>query len=187
MAYQEAGSGAILSAAQAISLSTANVASTNVFDCTGAGVGNAPTMIGPINAGVLGTNTALGTDLGVGQSNFQPGVFFTVTTAGTGSGTIACAIQVAPDNGSYNPGTYTTLSQSQAFVGTAMVAGNNALNFWLPLPPVPSNYGIPTPRFLRVLYIGVGVAAVSMDADFMTNPPDVQSVLQYGKNFSSAY
>lgn len=181
MAYVEAGSGAIFSAAQAI---TTTAASTNVFDVTGAGVGNAPTMIGPINAGVLGTNTALGADIGVGQSNAQPGVFFTVTTAGTGTGTITCEIQAAPDNGSYNPGTYTTLSASQGFVGTALTLG---LNFWLPVPPVPSNYGIPVPRFYRIEYVQTGNGAASFDADLLMNPPDVFSVFAYGKNFASAY
>lgn len=180
MAYLELGSGSQLSSAQAI---TTTAASTNIFDVTGAGSGNAPTMIGPINAGVLGTNTALGTDLGTGQSNAQPGVFFTVTTAGTGTGTITCAVQAAPDNGSYSPGTYTTLTASQAFVGTALTLG---LNFWLPLPPVPSNYS-GNPRFYRVNYVQTGDGAVSLNANFEMNPPDIKSVLQYGKNFASAY
>ena len=183
MAYQENSSGAILSAAQHVNASS--VASTNVFDVTGYGVGNAPTgMIGPINAGTLGTNTAIGTDLGTGQGNTQPGVFFTVTTAGTTAGTITCAIQAAPDSGTYTEGTYTTLTSSQAFVGTAMTLG---LNFWLPIPPVPSNYDFPPPRFYRVYYTVASSATVYIDADLLMNPPNVFSVQQFGKNFSSAY
>ena len=175
MAYVENSSGATLSNAQAISSSTV---STNIFDVTGAGSTNAPTMIG--NTG-LATN--LGADLGVGQGVASPGVWFVVTTAGTGSGTISFGIEAAPDNGSYSPGTYTVLTTSQAFVGTALTLG---LNFWLPLPPVPSNYS-GLPRFYSAVYTVASTAGVSISAYFMMNPPDAHSVNTSVKNFSSAY
>jgi hypothetical protein len=176
LAYLENSSGATLSSAQ--SISSSSVASTNIFDVTGAGSGNLPVMIG---AG--GLNTAIGTDFGVGQSNAQPGVWFVVTTTGTGAGTISCSIEAAPDNGSGSPGSYTILSTSQAFVGTALVAG---LNFWLPLPPVPSNYA-GLPRFYEAYYTCASTVTASISAYFMMNPPDVKSVTSFGKNFSSAY
>lgn len=175
MAYTENSSGATLSSAQAI---TTTAASTNVFDVTGAGSGNAPTM-----TGAQGLNTKLGSDMGVGQSNAQPGVWFIVTTAGTGAGTISFGIQAAPDNGSYSPGTYTVLTTSQAFVGTALTLG---LNFWLPIPPVPSNYS-GLPRFYEAEYTVASTATVSIDAFLMMNPPDVKSVQEYGNNLQSAY
>lgn len=175
MAYLENSSGAILSAAQAI---TTSVASTSIFDVTGAGSGNLPVMVG---AG--GLNTAIGTDLGTGQGVAHPGVLFTVTVAGTGAGTISFAIEAAPDNGSGSPGTYTILTQSQAFVGTALVLG---LQFWLPIPPVPSNYS-GLPRFYEAFYTVASTAGVTVDADLMMNPPSVKSVTQFGSNFSSAY
>ena len=175
MAYTEASSGATLSNAQALTTSTV---STNVFDVTGAGSGTAPTM-----TGAQGLNTALGSDMGVGQSNAQPGVWFVVTTAGTGSGTWSFGIEAAPDNGSYSPGTYTVLTTSQAFVGTALTKG---LNFWLPIPPVPSNYS-GLPRFYQGVYTLASTAAVSIDAFLMMNPPDVKSVQEYGNNLQSAY
>lgn len=175
MAYLENSSGATLSSAQAI---TTTAVSTNVFDVTGFGVGNAPTM-----TGAQGLNTALGTDLGVGQSNAQPGVWFVVTTAGTGAGTITCAIQAAPDSGTYTEGTYTTLSSSQLFVGTALTKG---LNFWLPLPPVPSNYA-GLPRFFRTNYTVASSATVTLSAYFMMNPPNVKSVQEYGNNLPDVY
>lgn len=177
MAYTENSSGATLSNAQAISSTSA--ASNAIFDVTGQGSGSTlPSMIG-----AQGLSNALGTDLGVGQSNAQPGVWFVVTTAGTGAGTMSASIEAAPDNGSGNPGTYTILSTSQAFVGTAMTLG---LNFWLPLPPVPSNYS-GLPRFYEAYYTCASTVTVSISAYFMMNPPDVKSVQSYGKNFSSAY
>lgn len=175
MAYIENSSGATLSAAQAI---TTTAVSTNVFDVTGVGVGNAPVM-----TGAQGLNTAIGSDLGVGQSNAQPGVWFVVTTAGTGAGTVTCAVQAAPDSGTYTEGTYTTLTASQAFVGTALVKG---LNFWLPVPSVPSNYA-GLPRFFRVDYIVASTATVTMSAYLMMNPPNVKSVQEYGNNLPDVY
>ena len=175
MAYIENSSGATLSSAQAI---TTSVASTNIFDVCGVGSTVAPTMIG---AG--GLATALGADLGTGQTTSHPGVLFTVTTAGTGAGTISFEIDAAPDNGSYSPGTYTPLTISQNFVGTALTLG---LQVYLPLPPVPSNYS-GLPRFYRAYYTVASSATVSVTAEFLLNPPSVKSVQQYGSNFTSAY
>lgn len=175
MAYLEAQTGGILSAAQSI---TTSAASTNILDVTGAGSGNAPNMIG--NAG-LATN--LGTDLGVGQNGARPGVLFTVTTAGAGTGTVAFGIDAAPDAGNYTPGTYTRLTTSAAAVGTTLTLGAQV---WLPLPPVPSIFtGLP--RFYRAYYDQSGNGAVSVNADFMMNPPSLKSVLNSVKNFNSVY
>jgi hypothetical protein len=175
MAYLELSSGANLSTAQAI---TTSAASTNVFDVTGAGSGNAPTMIG--NSG-LATN--LGTDLGVGQNVGHPGVLFTVTTAGTGTGTVAYGIEAAPDNGSYSPGTYTRLTTSAAAVGTTLTLGATV---YLPLPPIPSTFtGLP--RFYRAYYDQTGNGAVSVTANLLMNNPSVKSVTDSVKNFASAY
>ena len=175
MAYVEAQLGGILSAAQSI---TTSAASTNILDVTGAGSGNAPNMIG--NAG-LATN--LGTDLGAGQNIAHPGVLFVVTTAGTGTGTVAFGIEAAPDAGNYNPGTYTRLTTSAAAVGTTLTLG---AQIYLPLPPIPSIFtGLP--RFYRAYYDQTGNGAVSVNADFLMNPPSLKSVLDSVKNFNSAY
>lgn len=171
MAYLENSSGSTLSSAQAVS---ASAASTNIFDVTGVGSGVAPVMIG--NTG-LATN--LGTDLGIGQGVAHPGVYFVVTTAGTGAGTVTFAVQAAADNGSYNPGTYYTLTASQAFVGTALTLG---LNFYLPLPSIPSNF-VGLPRFYQAYYTVASSAAVTVSAYFLMNPPSVKSVTDSVKNF----
>lgn len=175
MAYTENSSGSQLSTAQAI---TTSAASTNVFDVTSAGAGNAPTMIG--NGGLT---TNLGTDLGQGQTVAHPGVLFTVTTAGTGTGTVAFGIDAAPDNGSFSPGTYTRLTTSAAAVGTVLVSGTQV---YLPLPPIPS-YFTGLPRFYRGFYDQTGNGAVSVTAEFLMNPPSLKSVTDSVKNFQSAY
>lgn len=175
MAYIEAQLGGILSAAQAI---TTSAASTNIFDVTGAGSGNAPNMIG--NSG-LATN--LGTDLGNSQNIAHPGVLFVVTTLGTGTGTVGFGIEAAPDNGSYSPGTYTRLTTSALNVGTTLTVGTV---IYLPLPPIPSLFtGLP--RFYRAYYDVANTATVSVNADFLMNPPNLKSVLDSVKNFNSAY
>ena len=175
MAYSENSSGAALSVAQAI---TTSAASTNIFDVTGAGSGNAPTMLG--NSG-LATN--LGTDLGLGQNMAHPGILFTVTTAGTGTGTVDFEIQAAPDNGSYSPGTYVVLSRSGTYVGTALTS---TFQLYLPIPPIPSNFtGLP--RFYQAYYTVSGTATVSVTASLLMNPPSVKSVLDSVKNYVSAY
>lgn len=175
MAYTELSSGSQLSTAQAI---TTSAASTNVFDVTGAGSGNAPTMLG--NSGLT---TNLGTDLGNGQTVAHPGVLFTVTTAGTGAGTVAFGIEAAPDNGSFSPGTYTRLTTSGLNVGTTLTI---TFQLYLPLPPIPSNYtGLP--RFYRAFYDVASTATVSVTSEFLMNPPSLKSVTDSVKNFTSAY
>lgn len=175
MAYLENSSGSQLSTAQAI---TTSAASTNIFDVTGAGSGNAPTMIG--NAG-LATN--LGTDLGLGQTSSHPGVLFTISTAGTGTGTIAFAIEAAPDNGSFSPGSYIRLTTSGTKVGTILTLG---YTLYLPLPPIPPEFA-GLPRFYRGFYDQTGNGAASVTAEFLMNPPALKSVTDSVKNFTSAY
>lgn len=176
MAYLENSSGAQLSTAQALS---ASGASTNIFDVTGAGSGNAPVMLGN-----QGLTTNLGTDLGVGQNSSHPGVLFTVTTAGTGTGTFAFGIEAAPDNGSYSPGTYTRLTTSGAKGGLATLTAGYTL--YLPLPPIPPEFA-GLPRFYRAFYDLANTATVSVTSEFLMNPPSLKSVTDSVKNFVSAY
>ena len=138
MAYVESTGGAQFSAAQALTV-TANA--SNVFDVTGAGVGNTPSMIG-----VNSLKTALNVDIGAGDGMAIPYVMITnaLTTAGTGAGTITFTLQSAPDNGSGSEGTYTTLFVSSAFVGTSITA---PFQYIFQVPPTPP--GIALPRFYR--------------------------------------
>jgi len=190
MAYLEGQvvgtSNTALSVAQAITGTNTTVKSTNVFDAAGAGVGTTPSMVGPVtgNVGslVLGGATALGTDFGTGQGVAHPGVLFTVTTTGTGSGTIAFGVEAAPDFGNGTEGTYTLLSQTGGFVGTTLIAGTSPFQYFLPLSEVPPTFS-GRPRFYAALYTITGTAAVSISASLVMNPPSVVELGRYGKNF----
>lgn len=170
--YIETTSGAQFSAAQAIS-STANA--TNLFDVTGAGTGVAPAMIG---AG--GINTNMFVDIGAGDGMAIPEVVITnaLTTAGTGTGTITFSLQSAPDNGSYSPGTYTTIFTSPAFVGTAITA---PFQYIFQVPPTPP--GIALPRFYRLVYTVSGTAGATFNANLLLNYATVRDATKYGSNF----
>ena len=158
---------------QAIS-ATANSAGT--IDVTGAGVGNAPNMIG----GFPQLNNVLGQDIGSGDGVADPYVVFAVTTAGTGAGTIAIALQAAPDNGSYSPGTWTTVASTAALVGTSLPLGTQiALN-------VPSDTAVAAPRFYRVVYTVSGSATVSVLAFITLNAPNSLRGAQFANNFIAA-
>lgn len=172
MAYVETTSGASLSVSQVLS---ATADSTNIFDVTGAGSGNAPAMIG---AG--GLNTALGTDIGSGDGVATAQVFIPVITNGTGSGTYTITLSAAPDNGSYSPGSYTTLYTSAAIVGTTFKSGQILV---IPVPPI-----LPTealPRFYKLTYTLSGTAGVTLSAYITFNAPIPREVQLFGNNFIS--
>lgn len=162
----------VLSSAQAI---TTTAASTNIYDVTGAGSGNAPSM-------TFG-NADKGFDIGAGDSASRPTAYFTVTTNGTGTGTIAFAVQAAEDNGSNAPGTYVTLAQTEAFVGTALDVGEVIT---LPIPAASSVTPNFVPRFYRFNYIQTGDGAVSVTGVIVINPssPALNTVI-YGNNFQA--
>lgn len=161
-----------LSSAQAI---TTTADSTNVFDVTGAGVGSAPAMIG-----ANGVNTAMAVDFGSGDGMAIPYVFITVTTAGTGAGTISVSLKAAPDSGTYTEGTYTTLWTSSAFVGTALTKGSV---LQLQVPPIAPNEA--PPRFYKLTYTVSGSATASFTSDILLNPPSGRIVTLFGNNFTA--
>lgn len=173
MAYIETTSGAQFSNAQAI---TATANSTNVFDVTGAGAGNAPAMIG---AG--GVNTAMGVDIGAGDGMAIPEVQLVITTATTVTGTLTVALQAAPDNGSYSPGTYESIYTSAAFTGATQLPLNGVLTFQV--PPIPP--GLALPRFYRLVYTVTGSISVVVSAALLLNPPLQRDATLYGNNFVS--
>mgnify|MGYP001593995527 FL=1 len=164
----------VLSSAQPI---TTTAASTNLYDVTGAGSGVAPTM-------TFG-NGDIGFDIAGGVNGIaHPTAYWTVTTNGTGTGTIAFAVQAAPDNGSNAPGTYTTLAQTEAYIGTTLDVGDV---IELPIPPYNKiKAGMGVPRFYRFEYIQTGDGAVSVTGAIVINPQTGYEVTQYGNNFASA-
>lgn len=177
MAYLENTSGANFSAAQAV---TGTAASTNVFDVTGAGAGNAPAMIG-----ASGLNTALGYDIGNGSGVEQPYVAITIGTCTTVTGTLTIAVQCAPDNGSYSPGSYVTLASTAALTGATQLYAGAQIN--LPVPPVPAGLiaSLGLPRFYRLNYTVGSSISVLVSANLCLDPSSIKQATQYGSNFPS--
>ena len=177
MAYVETTSGANLSTAQSV---TATAASTNVFDVTGAGAGNAPAMIG-----ANGVNTALGFDMGAGDGVAVPQVLVNFGTCTTVSGSLTISIQVAADNGSYSPGSYFTIYSTPALSGATQLFSGATLI--LPVPPVPAGLltGDALPRFYRLNYTVTGSISVLATANLLFNAPDLRQATIYGNNFVS--
>lgn len=155
---------------------TTTADSAGIIDVTGAGSGNAPAMIN----GFPQTNTAIGSDYGSGDGEVIPHVFLTVTTAGTGTGTIAILVEAAPDNGSYAQGTYTTLVQTPAMVGTTLTKGTI---IDIPLPPIRAAQGEALPRFYKLNYTVAGTATASFLANLVINPAQVQTFGKYANNY----
>lgn len=160
--------------AQAI---TTTADGAGIIDVTGAGSGVEPKMIN----GYPLLDTALGSDYGAGDGIAIPHVLFSVTTAGTGAGTIQFSVSAAPDNGSYSPGTYTILAQTGALVGTSLVAGTI---IDIPLPPIhASGLNEALPRFYKVTYTVSGSATASVLANMVLNPAQVGQMKKYANNF----
>lgn len=171
MAYTETTSGAQFSVNQAV---TATADSTNVFDVTGAGVGNAPAMIG---AG--GVNTAMGFDVGAGEGPAVPQVQIAVITSTTATGSLQISLSAAPDNGSYSAGTYVPVYESAPLTG-AQLAKGAVLTFQV--PPIPP--ALLLPRFYKLTYTVVsGSISLVVDANLLINAPLVRDVTLYGSNF----
>lgn len=169
--YVETTSGAQFSALQAI---TTTADSTNIFDVTGAGSGNAPAMIG-----TGGLNTAMGIDLGAGDGMAVPQIIFEVVTPTTVTGTLTITLSAAPDNGSYSPGSYTTLYSSAALTGTTQLKAATIYKFNIP-PIIP---GQALPRFYKLTYTVTGSISLTANAYVLLNASDLRIPTLYGNNF----
>ena len=163
-----------LSSAQAI---TTTAASTVIYDVTGAGSGNVPSMT--FGNGKIGFDIAGGI-----EGSARPSAVWFVTTTGTGTGTITFQVQAAPDNGSNLPGSYVTLAATTAYVGTTLKAGDEII---LPIPPYNSiKPAMGVPRFYRFNYVQTGDGAATVTGFIGINPPTGYEATQYGNNFASA-
>lgn len=156
---------------------TTTVDSTNVIDVTGAGSGNAPTMIG----GHPATLNNLAVDYGSGNGPGQPTVMVFVTLATTVSGTLTIVLQAAADNGSYSPGTWTTIYASAALTGATQLKANNWLAF--PVPPTLQGMGGSSPRFYKLSYTVSASISVTVSAGIFTDASGIIGGAKLSNNF----
>jgi hypothetical protein len=165
-------------------ITTVTVDSTTVIDITGAGSGNAPTMINGYNQ----ANTAIGVDIGQGDGMAIPYVVCCVTTAfvSAGAATLQIVLQGAPDNGSYSPGTWTTYFTSTVFT-TAQLAAGQMLFFQVPPRPLSGQPGTALPRFYKLSYTVASAtfSAGKFNSGILLNPPNGLVSTLYNSNFQS--
>lgn len=169
-----------LSTAQTIGAVTTFVASTSVYDVTGAGVGVAPNMIGGITSSGA---TTIGFDIGAGDGMAIPEVFWDVSTAfSTGGATLQVKLQCAEDTGTNQPSTWFDLYTSKSFTGATLIAGFNGQ---FQIPEVPNDFGEQMPRFYRMAYV-TGTAsftAGAISANIVLNPSQATKLQNYPSNF----
>jgi hypothetical protein len=162
-----------------VSAQNTTVASTNVIDLIGAGVGVAPPSI-------IGTATLFGTDMGVG--GLRPELNISVGTAFVAGGgtTLKIALQGAPDlgvGGGYLPGTYTDIVSQDGITAANLTAGAVPARFpWIPtMPP-----GL-LPRYLRLLFTlsntGTGFTAGTIASALVTTVRDDYAARYAAKNY----
>jgi len=169
-----------LSTAQAV---TATAASTNIYDVTGAGSGNAPNMTGGMTASGA---TLIGFDIGAGDGIAIPELFWNVNTTFTagGAATMTIQLQAAPDNGSNAPGTYVTIVQTGAIPVANLTAGTSG-QFQIPEISPDMGFGEAMPRFYRVNYlIATGpMTAGTITTNIVLNPSQATKIQNYPSNY----
>lgn len=154
-----------------------DVAST-VIDLLGVGVGVAPPSI-------IGNVSVFGTDFGIGGD--RPLLDVVVGTAFTTSNaaTLNVAMQAAADDGTYNPGSYSTLVETGEIAVSSLTANARIARFdWPPAWPE----GL-RPRFVRLLFqipAGTNMDTGTIAFALVTTARDDQANKYAAKNFVAA-
>lgn len=153
-----------------------------VIDITGAGVGNSPKMIN----GYPATNTSIGVDIGQGDGMAIPYVVVSVIQVFNTLTSLQLLLEAAPDNGSYSPGTYTTIFTTEAIPLANLTAG---AYFQFQVPPriISGQPGEALPRFYRLAYTVAGADPTTgtMLASITLNPPNGLVNTLYASNFQA--
>lgn len=157
-------------------VTTTSTASTNVYDITGAGVGNTPSI-------TWGNSDVFGADMGVGDGAALPSVYAVITTglSTTNSATLTIALQSAPDDGTNNPGTWSTVVQTDAYTASALAAGTA-----IRLPFAHRKTGAALPRFYRLWYqlpSSTAFSAGAISAGIVIGADSSTDIGQYPENF----
>jgi hypothetical protein len=155
-----------------------SIASQNIIDLLGTGVGTAPQNI-------IGNATLFGEDAGVGMNKPQVEVLIGTAFTTGNSATLNVAFQGAPDtgsSGSYQPGTWTTLVETGAIAASSLTASAVIARFDFP-PAFPANL---SPRYLRLYFqivSGTNFTAGTIASAIVTMVRDDQANKYATKNF----
>jgi hypothetical protein len=163
-----------------LTVTSAAVASPNVIDLLGLGVG-----VNPSGTSIWGTTALFGQADAMGVGGARPELNVTLSTANWAGGTsLNVALQGAPDTAStFLPGTYVTYAETGAIVTASLLANTVIARFpWL--PPFPANQ---RPRYLRLLFTPVGTFTTGAVASaLVTTVRDDQFSKYQPKNFAVA-
>jgi hypothetical protein len=158
-----------------------SIASTNVIDLLGQGIGTAPaSIIG------LPTSGLFGTDLGVGENPEELQVTIGTGLASANGALLNVAFQAAPDTAvTHLPGTWQTLIETGALPLADTAAGAIIARFKFPVA-VPANL---QPRYVRLLFnpgIGANFSAGTIQSAFITPVRDDWSMKYAARNYTVA-
>ena len=136
-----------------LTVTSAAVASPNIIDLSGAGLGVTPPNIWGAPTATGQSPTVFGAPDAMGVGGARPELNIVTGTAAWAGGTsLNVALQGAIDNGSNQPSTWNTFVESGAIVTANLTA--SLVIFRCPwLPPFPASL---RPRFLRLLFTPVG-------------------------------
>lgn len=166
----------LLSNAQSLAGAATTVISTTTYDITGAGVGNAPSM-------VWGTSTFLQADVMVGRPMY---LYATVSTAfSAGASTCTVIVEAAPPATGNVAGTWVPVYTSNAFTGTQLTGTSQLV---APIPPLALiQAGESMPRFYRFRYkISTATfSAGAFTAGILLDTPTGMVSTLYPNNFAS--
>jgi hypothetical protein len=164
-----------------LSVAGAAVASPNVIDLLGQGVGVAPDNI-------FGTPSVFGAPDAMGVGGPRPELVVTLgTTAWAGGTSLNVALQGAIDTGAaggYLPGTWNTFIETGAILTANLTASRIVARFpWV--PPFPENL---RPRYLRLLFTPAGTFSPAgiVSSALVTFVRDDQFNKYGAKNYSVA-
>jgi len=161
-----------------------DVASTNVIDFLGLGVGVVAPNTTTGNP-IIGNTTNFGQADGMGVGSIRPELNVTIGTAlvaDTGTPTLNVQLQAAEDDGTGNPDTWQTIGESGE-ISVAQGTANTVVARLPYLPPFPENL---RPRFLRLNFAipaGTNFSAGTIASAIVTSVRDDWFGRQAAKNY----
>jgi hypothetical protein len=135
-----------------LTITSAALASPNIIDLSGAGLGVTPPNIWGAPTATGQTPTVFGSPDAMGVGGARPELNVTTGTVFASGTNLNVALQGAIDNGSNQPSTWNTFVETGTIL-TANLTANTVIARFPWLPPFPASL---RPRFLRLLFTPSG-------------------------------